>query len=172
MRIGNRIPLLILLAAFVLCLAFSPACTSREKAAEKAAEEMFEKATGGKVDVDIKGQSMKVSTKEGDLSWGEAEEWPADIPGDVPRFTLGQVTGVVRAHSADRKHWTIVFGDVEEGGLARYAEVLKAQGWEILTSFQMAEGESLAAQKGGMTLNLGSNTAEKAVTFHVGIEAE
>ncbi|MBN2199702.1 MAG: hypothetical protein JW747_07640 [Candidatus Aminicenantes bacterium] len=168
MRKKNTIPLFISLAAFVFSLAFWSACTSREK----AAEEMIEKATGGQVDVDLQGRTMKVKTKEGDISWGEAEAWPADIPGDVPRFTLGKVTGVVRSHSADIKHWTIIFSDVEEGGLARYAEVLKADGWEILASFQMPEGESLAAQKGGMTLNLGSNATEKALTVQVGIETK
>ncbi len=161
-----------LLAVLLVGLVVFPACTSREKAAEKMAENMIEKATGGKVDVDLKGQGVKIATKEGDISWGETAEWPEDIPGDVPRFTQGKVTGVVRAHGLDAKNWNLALSDVEPGGLANYAERLKAEGWDILSSVQMADVESVTAQKGGMSLTLGFNKTAKAGTFHVAVKAD
>lgn len=162
----------VLTAIMLAGLLVLPACTSREKAAEEMTERMIEKATGGKVDVDLRGQSMKMTTEEGTVSWGEASEWPGDIPGDVPRFTEGKVTGVIRSHAAETKNWSLVLGGVEEGALTRYAETLKADGWEILVSMQMAEGESVSARKGGMTLTLRANRAEKTGTFHVAINPE
>ena len=160
------------LTVLVVGLMVLPACKSREKAAEEMAEGLIEKATGGKVDIDISSGGMKVTTKEGEITWGETAEWPNDIPSDVPRFTYGKVTGLVRAHEASAKNWSLVLGDVEEGGLAKYSETLKGNGWEILASFQSADGETVTAQKGNMSLTLGYNKSQKAGSFHVAVKAE
>jgi hypothetical protein len=172
MRNMNRVAIVVSLSVLILGLALWPSCKSREKAAEEMAENLIERATGGKAEVDLSGRGMKVSTKEGDISWGETAGWPEDIPGDVPRFDQGKVTGVVRAHGADAKNWSLVLSDVEDGGLARYAEILKGQGWEILVSYQSADGETLTAQKGAMSVTLGFNKSQKAGSFHVAVRAE
>lgn len=172
MRNMNKTAIVVSLSVLVLGLAVWPSCKSRERAAEEMAENLIERATGGKAEVDLGGRGMKVSTKEGDISWGEEAAWPADIPGDVPRFDQGKVTGVVRAHSAEAKNWSLVLSDVEAGGLARYAETLKGEGWEILVSYQAAEGETLTAQKGAMSVTLGFNKEQKAGTFHLAVRAE
>ncbi len=159
-------------AVFLAGLAIWPACSSREKAAEKMAENILEKASGGKVDVDIKGGSVNVATKEGTVSWGEASGWPEDMPAGIPRFTEGKVTGVIRTHGAESKNWSLVLGEVKEGALSNYAEVLKGEGWEILTLSQSAGYEALTARKDRTTLTLSYYGADKTGTFNVALSLE
>ncbi len=169
MNVGLSVAALMVLVVGLVVL---PACKSREQAAEEMAEGLIEKATGGKADIDISSGGMKVTTKEGEITWGETAEWPNDIPSDVPRFTYGKVTGLVRAHDASAKNWNLVLGDVEEGGLAKYVETLKGKGWEILASFQSADGETMTAQKGDMSLTMGYNKTQKAGSFNVSVKAD
>ena len=160
------------LAVLILGLIVLPACKSPEKAAEEMAKNAIEKATGGKATVDLEGGSVKVKTEGGEMSWGETATWPDDLSADVPKFTYGKITGVVRATEGGVKHWTLALGEVESGGLANYIETLKSQGWSIVVDARTAEGGTVVAEKGKFNLTLGYNESGKAGSFHATEKAE
>jgi hypothetical protein len=159
-------------ALLILGLVVLPACKSGEKTAEEMAKNAIEKATGGKANVDIKGGSVKVKTEGGEVSWGEAAAWPEDLPSDVPKFTYGKVTGVVRATSADGKHWTLALAEVEAEGMSQYIETLKTAGWSIVMDARSAEGGTVIAEKGKFNLTLGYSESGKTGSLYATEKAQ
>jgi hypothetical protein len=155
-------------ALLILGLVVLPAC----KSGEKTAEEMAKNAIGGKAVVDIKGGSVKVKTEGGEVSWGEAAVWPEDLPSDVPKFTYGKVTGVVRASGADGKHWTLALAEVEADGLGKYIETLKSAGWSIVMDARSAEGGTVVAEKDKFNLTFGYSESGKAGSLHATEKAQ
>ncbi len=159
-------------ALLILGLVVLPACKSGEKTAEEMAKNAIEKATGGKAVVDIKGGSFKVKTEGGEMSWGEAAVWPEDLPSDVPKFTYGKITGVVRASGADGKHWTLALAEVEADGLGKYIETLKTAGWSIVMDARSVEGGTVVAEKGKFNLTFGYSESGKAGSLHATEKAQ
>jgi len=160
------------LAVLILGLVVLPACKSPEKRAEEMAENAIEKATGGKASVDLEGGSVKVKTEGGEMSWGETATWPDDLSADVPKFTYGKITGVVRATEGNTKHWTLALGEVEANGLTSYVDTLKSQGWSIVVDARTAEGGTVVAEKGKLNLTVGYSESGKAGSLHAAEKVE
>jgi hypothetical protein len=139
--------LLFAAAALVLGLAACKGKTTNERLAEKSVANMIEKATGGQATVDLKNGTFKVKTAEGETEFGSSKEWPADLPGDVPKFASGKIVGAVRSAQEDKKYWNITLQDVEAGAFDKYADALKTLGWEIKMTNKAEEGGMLQAQK-------------------------
>lgn len=139
--------LLFAAAALVLGLSACKSKTANERLAEKSVANMIEKATGGQATVDLKSGTIKVKTAEGDLELGSTKEWPADIPGDVPKFEFGKIMGAIRSAQEEKKLWNITLQGVEDGAFDKYAEELKAKGWEIKVTSKTGEGGMLQAVK-------------------------
>ena len=160
------------LAVLVLGLIILPACKSREKAAEEMAKNAIERATGGKATVDLQSGSVKVKTDEGEISWGETAAWPEDLSSDVPKFTYGKITGVVRASEGDVKHWTLALAEMESDGLTKYIDTLKSEGWSIVVDARTAEGGTVVAEKGKFNLTVGYSESGKAGSLHATEKAQ
>jgi hypothetical protein len=139
--------LLFAAAALVLGLAACKGKTMNERLAKKDVANMIAKATGGQATVDLKNGTLKVKTAEGEAEFGSSKEWPADLPGDVPKFSAGKIIGAVRSAQEDKKYWNITLQDVEAGAFDKYADALKAKGWEIKMTSKTEEGGILQAQK-------------------------
>ena len=139
--------LLFAAAALVLGLTACKSKTANERLAEKSVANMIERATGGQASVDIKNGTIKVKTAEGDVEYGSVKEWPADIPGDVPKFEFGKIMGAIRSGQEDLKLWNITIQSVEDGAYDKYAEELKAKGWEIKLTSKSEEGGMFQAVK-------------------------
>jgi hypothetical protein len=139
--------LLFAAAALVLGLSACKSKTANERLAEKGVANMIEKATGGQATVDLKNGTIKVKTAEGDVELGSTKEWPADIPGDVPKFEFGKIMGAIRSAQEEKKLWNITLQGVKEGAFDKYTEELKAKGWEIKLASKTEEGGMLQAVK-------------------------
>jgi hypothetical protein len=122
----------VVLVAFGLM--FTAACKGKSLS-EKIAEKAIEKATGGKAQVDANSGSLKVKTKEGEVEFGAAAKWPADLPGDLPVFESGKFLSATKLNVENGQSWIMMIGEVDAAAVSDYVQVLKDSGWgEALTS--------------------------------------
>jgi hypothetical protein len=115
----------------------------------------IEKATGGKVGVNQEGLSIKSGV--GGLQMGSTDQWPSQIPPDVPRFTYGKIffagsKTVVATEQAtgERPGQGIImmFNSVPLDAFEKYQNDLKNAGWTIGMATQNAGAFMFAASKG------------------------
>ena len=134
------------------------ACRSKsaeEKIVENRLESALEKASGGKVDIDLKGGTLKVKTADGEsvLTTGE-QKWPEDLPAGMIKFEGAEVSSVARTGDEERKVWSVHLTDFGEGVFERFAEKLKAEGWTIDSSMAFDNGGgSIAATKDDLQIS-------------------
>ena len=59
---------------------------AEDKVAEKIAEKAIEAQTGQKADIDVEKESMRIKTKDGEMTMtsGKAAKLPDDFPADIP----------------------------------------------------------------------------------------
>ena len=135
----------LLLITFLTMSLFISGCG---KVAEKASEKAIEQATGGnaKVDLDSKG-NMEIKTDEGTIKTG-SNEWPKQIPSDVPRFTDGKIMSVVESTDKDQGNGIIVgIEDASIEAAENYKSELEKNGWTISMSSNTAESVMFSAEK-------------------------
>lgn len=135
----------LLLITFLTISMFISGCG---KVAEKASEKAIEQAVGGnaKVDLDNKG-NVEVTTNEGTFKTG-SNEWPGQIPSDVPRFTEGEIISVVESTEEDQGKG--IFVGIENASIDaadKYKSELEKAGWTISMSSNTAEAVMFSAQK-------------------------
>lgn len=167
----------IALAALVsITLLAGTACKSksaREQMVENRMERALEKASGGKVDIDLRGGTMKVKTAEGDsvLTTGE-RKWPEDLPEGAIKFEDAKVRAVARSSTEEGKNWTIHLLEVGENALAEYSAKLKDGGWTIQMETTAGQGGTTVATKDGLMVNVMINADQKVgiVSFQTGLE--
>lgn len=152
------------LIAFALLLA-GAACkrkSAQESIAENRLERALEKASGGKVDIDLKGGTMKVKTAEGEsvLTTGE-QKWPEDLPGDALALDPVKVRAVSRTEDENGKQWSIHIFDFSDTVLEDYSAKLKEGDWEIQSNMSMGKGGMLSASKGSLQVHLIVNAENK-----------
>jgi hypothetical protein len=157
---------------FLLALVFSLFTLSCQRASQKTGEKMMEKAlenaTGGKANVDIKGEKTVIETSAGKMEIdGNANSWPSDIPGDVPEFKFGKIDAVTTSEMDGNKGWNIAYSDLEEGFLDKYDALLKEKGFETVTMKMGDKGGSIMAENPKYNLFLmgGEGKISLAVTI-------
>lgn len=159
-----------LLIALSLTLTLA-ACA--QKAEEAAAENAIEAASGGKADVDIDGNSTKITvqTEQGEatVSTGEDVALPADFPSDVVLADQRKVVSVFTAEGATALSYTT------EGALAELvnaqAEAMKGQGWKQTMAMDSDGKSSMRAfNKEGRDVVI-SYGADDAGTVTVSLQA-
>ncbi|HEX3010455.1 MAG TPA: hypothetical protein VHQ70_00270 [Syntrophomonadaceae bacterium] len=148
MRKKTKLAVLFVITLLTMSVLVSGCGKMAEKASEKAAENAIEKASGGnaKVDLDNKG-NVEIKTDEGTLKAG-SNEWPKQLPSDVPRFKDGKITSVVE-NSANEEGKGIFIG-IENAGLDaadKYKNELQNAGWSISSSASSPEMVMFGAQK-------------------------
>jgi hypothetical protein len=161
------------LAAFVCVgLVLGTACkgkSAQESLVENRIERPLEKATGGKVDLDLKTGTIKVKTAEGEsvLTTGE-RVWPEDLPGDAIVFRPAKVRIVSRARDENGKNWTIQIYDFADDALEAYTKKLKDADWTIMSTVNSGKGGMVSAEKNGLQVNVIINAEANAgsVSFH------
>ena len=154
-------------AVFVFGLSACKGRTLNERLAEKGVANMIEKATGGQASVDLKNGTIKVKTAEGEAEFGSTKEWPADLPVDVPKLSSGKIKGAVHSSQEEKKLWTITLQGVEPGAMDKYAEELKAKGWEIKLISKTEEGGMIQAAKDKLMVVASFAEKGKTVTLAV-----
>lgn len=144
-----------------------------ERIAENRIERALEKASGGKVDLDLRGGTMKVQTPEGEsiLATGE-QKWPEDLPESAIKFEDAKVRAVARSSTAEGKNWTIHLLDVGENALDEYSAKLKDGGWTITMATTSGQGGTIVATKDDLMVNVMINADQKVgiVSFQTGLE--
>ena len=144
-----------------LCIILTTGCGRKadEKDAEKMMGKVMTEATGKETRVDLRGGDVHVENKEMKVDMVSTSTWPADMFADVPRFTGGAIERVVTSREGGKKNFNIHFGGVKDDAVKRYAEDLKAKGWEA-TIMEMGKGRMLSAQKGDLGVTF-TYSAEK-----------
>jgi hypothetical protein len=153
-----------------LSLLFLAACqdkSAREKAAEKAVGQVMKETTGKEASVDIQGEKIRIQTKDGTGEINVTNTWPEDMPGDVPRFTLGKIKGVNKSNVEGKKSWNVVIDETQEGAFPKYVEELKTKGWKIDLNLAMGKGGSVTASKTNHSLMVIFNNDQKTGTITV-----
>jgi hypothetical protein len=132
-----------------------------ERAAEGLMERTLERATGGDADVDLGGggKDVTIKTDQGTTTMSETASWPADFMTDVPEFKYATIERVSRTVGTKEGQFsmTVWFNSLQEGGVEKYAEDLKAAGWQIQ--------QITAAGKGGMVMAVKGEEAGLSVAY-------
>jgi hypothetical protein len=131
-----------------------------EKAAEGLMERTLERATGENVDVDLGGgEDVTIKTDQGTTTMSETASWPADFMTDVPEFKYATIERVSRTVGTKEGQlsMTVWFNSLQEGGVEKYVEDLKASGWQIQ--------QITAAGKGGMVMAVKGEEAGLSVAY-------
>ena len=162
------------LAGFTLLA--ETACKSksaREAVAEKRLENILEKASGGKVDLNLRDGTMKVKTAEGEsvLTTGE-QKWPEDLPESAIKFEDAKVRAVARSSTEGGRNWTIHLLEIGEKALDEYTARLKDAGWTITMTTTTGQGGTVVATKDDLMVNVMVNADEKVglISFQQGRE--
>jgi hypothetical protein len=158
-------------ALFAAVLVFAlGACKGRtvsSRLGEKSVENMIEKATGGQAKVDLKDGTIKVKTAEGETEIGTSKTWPNDLPADVLKPESGKITGVVRSTQEEKKYWNISFEGADAAAFDKYADALKAGGWDIKMTTKTGDGGLFQAEKGKLMVVATFTNAGKNVNLVV-----
>ncbi|HOI44661.1 MAG TPA: hypothetical protein PLX50_03510 [Candidatus Aminicenantes bacterium] len=151
------------LATAVLSL---PACKGKS-ANERLAERVMEKATGGKAEVDMQSGTLSIKTADGELQVGSVNEWPADVPGDVPKFEGAKISNAARTSQGAEKAWIINFKDAEETSVTQYIDRLKASGFTSDILSQAEESMFFQCTKGDVTVMLAFSKTDGELNINV-----
>ena len=148
----------------LLGLIFLAACqnkSAKEQMAEKVIGKVMKETTGQGADVDIQGGKIRIQTKDGTGEINVTNTWPEDMPGDVPRFTLGKIKGVNKSNVEGKKSWNVIIDESQEGAFPKYVEEVKAKGWKIDMNLSIGKGGSVAASRNNLNLMVIFNKEEK-----------
>lgn len=139
-----------------------------EQAAEKMAENIFEKATGEKVDVNSADNSVTITSDEGTMSFGSTE-LPANFPTDVPLYPQKTLTfsHVGSGDDADSASATFESDDSVDKVSDWYKAQIESNGWTIEATDTWGTGAekyvNYTAVKGERTLSIGVSFTEKTL---------
>lgn len=158
--------LLIFLSAIALSL--TNCKRAAEKSSEATAEAIIETATGSEVDIEQEGKKISIKTDEGDvnINYGGDAEWPANMPKDVPKWTLGKIKGTTTAVSPEADTWTVYLENVNIGQIEAYEAELKKAGFKTAI-FKMDDGGSVSGEKGKLQVACFMTGADAALTASV-----
>lgn len=127
---GTRIAIIVIIAIAVVGI--GGWLISRyvlNKVAETATEGILSEITGGDVDVDSSGNTASISSEDGSFSMTANNEWPTDMPTEVPKFTAGEIDGSAKSTSEEKSSWTVSFTKVIAGAYDNYVQTLLSAGW-------------------------------------------
>ncbi len=155
-----RLLALMILTVFSFSVLVTGCGKVAEKASEKAAEQAIESASGGNAKVDLSGDKVSVKTDEGTMQVGGTNEWPSQIPSDVPKFSYGKITSVMETTTNDGQSIIVSFENVAMADLEKYKSALEGAGWKANITSKSDDGYFMSAAKDKNTVSLtfGSKT--------------
>jgi hypothetical protein len=162
------------LAVLCLVLAVAPGCKkASESSAERAAERAIERATGNKADVNITGEGVKITGKEGGKEFsyevagkGGAAALPKNFPEDVPRYPQAVVMSSMNQGDA-MTMVSLQTGDSPEQVYKFYGAKLRDGGWEIVSEVSTPQMHMIGAKKAERETNLTVVGSEGKTTITV-----
>jgi len=148
------------LAVLCVFLAALPACKkASESSAERSAERAIERATGNKADVNITGEGIKVSGKEGgkEFSYEVAGKGgaalPKGFPDDLPRYPGASVLSSMSQGNA-MSMVTLQTGDAPERVYDYFAAKLRDGGWDIVNQVTTPQMRLISGKKADREANV------------------
>ncbi|HRK83300.1 MAG TPA: hypothetical protein PLZ12_17790 [Saprospiraceae bacterium] len=152
----------------VIGLSFTNCKRAAEKTAETTAEAIIESATDSDVDIKQDGKKISIKTDEGDvnINFGGDADWPADMPKDVPKWTLGKIKGNTTAKAPEADTWTVYLENVNIGQIEAYEAELKKAGFKTAI-FKMDDGGSVSGEKGKLQVACFMAGSDAALTASV-----
>lgn len=141
---------------------------------QMATEKMIEAAAGGKANVDVNGNTIKVETKEGTAEFGGnklPDNWASDAP-VYPGATI-QFSGA--ANPENGKAGTMVMLQTKDSGttvLEYYKKELESQGWKINGTYQAGASATLAATKDNRTIGITIAASGEQTMITVGVSTK
>ena len=151
----ERIGLMRKVIMFGCCVALIAVAGCGKKAGEKISEKVMEKAMekaikdggGGEASVDIQGETMKVQTKEGNItiSGGSKAKIPANFPKDIYVYEGAEVAAVIDAGEA--LTLSLTCKDTPAKVASTYKEKMKEKGWGIEQSMDMGGQQIVMLKK-------------------------
>lgn len=145
---------LICLLVWVLMAGCSCSEKAEESIAEKAIEKAIEAQTGEKADIDVDKESMRIKTKDGEMTMtaGKSAKLPDNFPKDIPLYggaALDMVMEVPQGYS-------ISFATRDEVSKVSqwYLKEMSSQGWTKEASMDMGDQKMLMFKKDERGVNL------------------
>ena len=122
---------------------------SRE-AAERVAEELAESGAGNdaEVDIDADNGQVDISTDEGEASFGEGTELPADFPAEIPFPDDYELTSVVTNGGPEGSGWTVT-GELASATDSTFDELVArftAAGFTVSSEYDSPDAGLSSAQ--------------------------
>lgn len=154
------------LTAFTL-VSCSPSDDLAERAIENAARE-----EGQNADVDIKGNTMTVTTDEGTVTLGGGV--PADWPSDIPVFADATVAfGGMQMPDGDGTTQGMMLTSKAPAAsvIAFYKTALADEGWDATNIMVSAYGSAIEASKGDRKVIVGVVEQNGETVITIAIEA-
>lgn len=163
-----------LVTAAALVALIATGCTNpfqkqaEQQAGEKLAENILEKATGEKVDVNSADNSLTITSDEGTMSFGSTE-LPKNFPTDVPLYPQNTLTfaHVGAGEDADSASATFESDDSVDKVSEWYKSQIESNGWKIDSTDTWGSGAekyvNYTATKGERTLSIGVSFTEKTL---------
>lgn len=149
-----------ILLALCLILVAVPGCKkASETSAEKATERAIERATGNKADVNISGEVVKVTGKEGgkefsyEVGGKGGASVPKNFPDDVPRYPGAAVMSSM-SQGNEMSMVTFQTGDATDRVREYYAAKLKENGWSIVNEVTTPQMRMISGKKGERQANV------------------
>ncbi|MBT8297376.1 MAG: hypothetical protein KJO52_03505 [Maribacter sp.] len=168
MKIFNPISLTRVLALFA-AISLVTVSTSCKRAAEKTQEKIIEKAIGDKADVDLDDEKIVIKTDEGTFTAdANMQNWPKEIPNDVPEFKNGKIVMVNTQNMGEGKNWVLIFENVSPSETAKYKETLESNGYKINFTTRAGTATHFAAEKGNITVTFMGD--EGGASISVGVD--
>jgi hypothetical protein len=165
------VPLKVRFTAISLALlALSVTLSSCQKKIEEVlVEKAIEQSTGKRVDINSSGNNITIQSDGEKVEiQGSRGVWPADMPADVPNFSMGKIKAVTSSETAEGKSWNVVFESVPGNMVKEFESQLKSKGFQnistIITSGDGVGGlVSAEKEKLKVVLMTGNGTASLSV---------
>jgi hypothetical protein len=162
----------------IAATALGTACGNDDAIGEKLAEKAVEQSGGGDVDVDVDGDDVTISSKDGKESISTSSELPEDWPEELALPDGAKVLGTTNLSGAEGGQVV-----VNAGVDATPAEVLEhfegqLDGWKQTASGDFGDGASSLAtatwEQGDQTVTLSATGGEDTAdtTFVVGLSTK
>lgn len=143
-------------------------------AGEFMAERAIERATGGNVDVDYRGDNtITYKGKEGSVQVGENASLPSDWPSDVPVISGAKISYSGTSNPATGQSGaSVMFTTTKSAAeVAEYYNAeLASQGWAIEGTGNFGGTSIVSAKKDSRTVGISIVSAEETTTVTIGVQ--
>jgi len=144
--------LLVMLPAMAITLAGCGKSVS-QMIGEKVAQTAINSQTGGKANVDLSNNNVKVNSKEGSYEAGDNVKLPDGFPSDV-YVIPGKIGSAITSASSAGFTISITTDKSVEEAAAAYQDKFKADGWKITGTMNFGESSSVVAEKDNRTASV------------------